>query len=93
MDNQFSFETISELVLNIPSGSRLLGLDVGTKTIGLAISDSNYKVKRVFGFSKKKIHIKGHYYIFKPKNKAAIDTCKNLLNSKISELLHNARKL
>ena len=56
------------------------------------ISDSNYKVKRVFGFSKKKIHIKGHYYIFKPKNKAAIDACKNLLNSKISELLHNARK-
>ncbi len=57
------------------------------------ISDSNHKIKRVFGFSKKKIHMKANYYIFKPRNKAARDICKNLLNCKISELLHNARKL
>lgn len=44
MNNQFLFETISEMIVNLPSESRLLGLDVGTKTIGLAVSDSNCKV-------------------------------------------------
>ena len=32
------------MIKNLPDGDRLLGLDVGTKTIGLAISDSDYKV-------------------------------------------------
>ena len=32
------------MIKNLSDGDRLLGLDVGTKTIGLAISDSNYKV-------------------------------------------------
>tara|TARA_B110000967_G_C18845663_1_gene541820 strand:- start:349 stop:1131 length:783 start_codon:yes stop_codon:yes gene_type:complete len=57
------------------------------------ISDSNYKLKKVFGVSKKKIHIEGHYYIFKPKNKAAIDKCKKLLNCKISDLIQNATNI
>ena len=44
MIDQQSHKTISDLVGFIPKGTRLLGLDVGTKTIGLAISDSNFKV-------------------------------------------------
>jgi putative Holliday junction resolvase len=44
MSNPHSFEDIREMIKNLPEGSRLLGLDVGTKTIGLAISDSNFKV-------------------------------------------------
>jgi putative Holliday junction resolvase len=37
-------KTISELAENITPDLRLLGLDVGSKTIGLAISDSDLKV-------------------------------------------------
>ena len=44
MNNQLSYKTISEMIRHLPGGARLLGLDVGTKTIGLAISDSNFKV-------------------------------------------------
>ena len=44
MSNPHLFENIREMIKNLPDGARLLGLDVGTKTIGLAISDSNYKV-------------------------------------------------
>ena len=44
MSNPYFFENIREMIKNLPDGARLLGLDVGTKTIGLAISDSNYKV-------------------------------------------------
>ncbi|MBT7954842.1 MAG: Holliday junction resolvase RuvX, partial [Rhodospirillaceae bacterium] len=38
------YENISELAENILPASRLLGLDVGSKTIGLAVSDSDLKV-------------------------------------------------
>jgi putative Holliday junction resolvase len=44
MINQHTYKTISDMIRHIPQGTRLLGLDVGTKTIGLAISDSNFKV-------------------------------------------------
>ena len=44
MNNQLSYKTISEMIRHLPGGARLLGLDVGTKTIGLAISDSNFIV-------------------------------------------------
>ena len=53
-------------------------------------TDSVSSVKRVFGFSKKKIHVIGHYYIFKPKNKAAREICKRLLNCKVGDLIRNA---
>jgi putative pre-16S rRNA nuclease len=35
---------ITDLKASAPRGSRLLGLDVGTKTIGLALSDTNWTV-------------------------------------------------
>ncbi len=35
---------LKDLVASLPKGSRLLGLDPGTKTIGLAISDGSLKV-------------------------------------------------
>jgi len=38
------YEYISELAENILPASRLLGLDVGSKTIGLAVSDSDLNV-------------------------------------------------
>ncbi|MBT3914886.1 MAG: Holliday junction resolvase RuvX [Rhodospirillaceae bacterium] len=38
------YENISELAENILPASRLLGLDVGSKTIGLAVSDSDLNV-------------------------------------------------
>jgi len=44
MSNPHSFKHISEMVSHLPDGTRLLGLDVGSKTIGLAISDSKFKV-------------------------------------------------
>ncbi|MEE3000450.1 MAG: Holliday junction resolvase RuvX [Pseudomonadota bacterium] len=37
-------ESLKDLVNALPESSRLLGLDVGSKTIGMAISDSNLKV-------------------------------------------------
>ena len=36
--------TIDELAVDLPAGRRLLGLDLGTKTIGLALSDTSYSV-------------------------------------------------
>ena len=38
------YNTPSEMVVALPINSRLLGLDVGSKTIGLAVSDSARKV-------------------------------------------------
>ncbi len=38
------FETITDLSTHLPARARLLGLDVGKKTIGLAVSDSDLKV-------------------------------------------------
>lgn len=38
------FEKISELMRTFPKGSRLLGLDVGKKNIGIAISDLGLKI-------------------------------------------------
>ncbi len=38
------YQTILELAKNIPASTRLLGLDVGSKTIGLAVSDSDLKI-------------------------------------------------
>ena len=36
--------TIDEFKIKISSGSRILGIDLGTKRIGIAISDSNQKI-------------------------------------------------
>ena len=36
--------TIDEFKTKISSGSRILGIDLGTKRIGIAISDSNQKI-------------------------------------------------
>ena len=36
--------TLQELKAQLLSGSRLLGLDIGTKTVGLALSDPSYTV-------------------------------------------------
>jgi putative Holliday junction resolvase len=41
--NQF-YETITEMINDLPIGTRLLGLDIGSKTIGLAITDSTFTV-------------------------------------------------
>ena len=38
------FEKVSELIKTFPKGSRLLGLDVGKKNIGIAISDLGLKI-------------------------------------------------
>ena len=38
------FENVSELIKTFPKGSRLLGLDVGKKNIGIAISDLGLKI-------------------------------------------------
>ena len=38
------FEKISELMKTFPKGTRLLGLDVGKKNIGIAISDLGLKI-------------------------------------------------
>ena len=38
------FEQISELIKTFPIGTRLLGLDVGKKNIGIAISDLGLKI-------------------------------------------------
>ena len=38
------FETITDLSTHLAPRARLLGLDVGKKTIGLAVSDSDLKV-------------------------------------------------
>ena len=44
MNQNHHYDKISELVKELPNGKRLLGLDVGSKKIGLAVSDSRMKV-------------------------------------------------
>ena len=43
------FRSLSEMAQELPKGSRVLGLDVGSKTIGLAVSDSDLKVAASVG--------------------------------------------
>lgn len=43
------FQSLSELIKYLPNKSRLLGLDVGRKTIGLAVSDSDMKIATTVG--------------------------------------------
>jgi putative Holliday junction resolvase len=43
------FQSLSELIKYLPEKSRLLGLDVGRKTIGLAVSDSDMKIATTVG--------------------------------------------
>jgi len=94
LDSTFNFAKTTDHKKVVKSANDVDGVEVFVLfDCNHIISDSQYKIKRVCGFSKKKIHIKGHYYIFKPKNKAAIKVCENLQNSKISELLQSARKL
>ena len=38
------FEKVAELMKTFPKGTRLLGLDVGKKNIGIAISDQGLKI-------------------------------------------------
>ena len=48
MSNTHFHKNIFEMIRQVPDGARLLGLDVGAKTIGLAISDSKFKVATGF---------------------------------------------
>ena len=41
-------ETPSKLIATLESGQRLIGLDLGSKTIGLAIGDSQHKIATPF---------------------------------------------
>ena len=94
LDSTFNFAKTKDHKKKVKSASDVDGVEVFILfDCSHTISDSQYKIKRVCGFSKKKIHIKGQYYIFKPKNKAAIKVCENLQHSKISELLQNARRI
>ena len=43
------FQSLSELIKYLPKKGRLLGLDVGRKTIGLAVSDSDMKIATTVG--------------------------------------------
>ena len=43
------FNSLPEMTKNLPKNSRILGLDVGSKTIGLAVSDSRLKVASPIG--------------------------------------------
>ena len=43
------FQSLSELIKYLPKKSRLLGLDVGRKTIGLAVSDSDMRIATTVG--------------------------------------------
>ena len=43
------FQSLSELIKYLPKKSRLLGVDVGRKTIGLAVSDSDMKIATTVG--------------------------------------------
>ena len=43
------FQSLSELIKYLPQKNRLLGLDVGRKTIGLAVSDSDMKIATTVG--------------------------------------------
>ena len=94
LDSTFNFAKTTDHKKVVKSANDVDGVEVFVLfDCNHIISDSQYKIKRVCGFSKKKIHIKGHYYIFKPKNKAAIKVCENLQNSKIRELLQSARRI
>tara|TARA_A200000159_G_C7222029_1_gene296535 strand:- start:70 stop:852 length:783 start_codon:yes stop_codon:yes gene_type:complete len=94
LDSTFNFAKTTDHKKVVKSANDVDGVEVFVLfDCNHIISDSQYKIKRVCGFSKKKIHIKGHYYIFKPKNKAAIKVCENLQNSKIGELLQSARRI
>ena len=43
------FRSLLEMAQKLPKDSRILGLDVGSKTIGLAVSDSDLKVAASVG--------------------------------------------
>ena len=43
------FQSLSELIKYLSKKNRLLGLDVGRKTIGLAVSDSDMKIATTVG--------------------------------------------
>ena len=43
------FQSLSELIKYLPKKNRLLGLVVGRKTIGLAVSDSDMKIATTVG--------------------------------------------
>ena len=43
------FQSLSELIKYLPKKNRLLGLYVGRKTIGLAVSDSDMKIATTVG--------------------------------------------
>jgi putative Holliday junction resolvase len=44
MNKSQNYETIMEMINDLPIDTRLLGLDVGSKTIWLAVSDSSFTV-------------------------------------------------
>ena len=52
------FQSLSELIKYLPKKSRLLGLDVGRKTIGLAVSNSDMKIATTVGTIRRSKFIK-----------------------------------
>ena len=47
-------ETPSDLISTLESGQRLMGLDLGSKTIGLALGDSDHKIATPFDMIRRK---------------------------------------
>ena len=47
-------ETPTELINTLESGQRLMGLDLGSKTIGLALGDSDHKIASPFDTIRRK---------------------------------------
>ena len=47
-------ETPSKLISSLESGQRLMGLDLGSKTIGLALGDSDHKIATPFDTIRRK---------------------------------------
>ncbi|MGB2448658.1 MAG: Holliday junction resolvase RuvX, partial [Parvibaculales bacterium] len=47
-------ETPSVLISALESGQRLMGLDLGSKTIGLALGDSDHKIATPFDTIRRK---------------------------------------
>ncbi len=47
-------DTPSELIGSLESGQRLMGLDLGSKTIGLALGDSDHKIATPFDTIRRK---------------------------------------
>ena len=43
-DGAMPIGLLKDIVSKVPTGKRLLGLDIGTKTIGLALSDSSHNI-------------------------------------------------